>query len=165
MGVEETIREAFTKARDYKRTWDEYRAAVAKGDQNLIPPKRDLQLEPLVEVLEGKRYVHDKWPSWSPDGSQIAYISDKSGEEELYIEAQDGSKPAEQITQGGSAMRYAPEWAPDGKRIAFSDKDGKVYVVTMPDRKLVEIADSRRGQVRDYAWSPKGNYLAFSMGL
>ena len=57
MGVEETIRDAFTRARDYKRTWDEYRAASAK-DKNLLPPRRDLQLEPLVEILEGRRYVH-----------------------------------------------------------------------------------------------------------
>src|SRR5882672_1569209 len=58
MGVEEVIRDAFTRARDYKKGWDEYRAAVAKGQKDLIPPRRDLQLEPLVEVLEGKRYVH-----------------------------------------------------------------------------------------------------------
>ena len=57
MGVEETIRDAFVRARDYKREWDEYRAKSAK-DKNLVPPRRDLQLEPLVEVLEGKRYVH-----------------------------------------------------------------------------------------------------------
>src|ERR1700754_3026261 len=57
MGVEETIRDAFVRARDYKRAWDEYRAAVGK-DKNLLPPRRDLQLEPLVEILEGKRYVH-----------------------------------------------------------------------------------------------------------
>src|SRR5687767_15886152 len=57
MGVEETIRDAFVRARDYKRAWDEYRAAVGK-DKNLVPPRRDLQLEPLVEILEGKRYVH-----------------------------------------------------------------------------------------------------------
>src|SRR5690349_2291379 len=57
MGVEEVIRDAFTRARDYKRAWDEYREA-SKKDKNLIPPRRDLQLEPLVEVLEGKRYVH-----------------------------------------------------------------------------------------------------------
>jgi imidazolonepropionase-like amidohydrolase len=58
MGVEETIRDAFSRARDYKHEWDEYRAGVARGEKNLIPPRRDLELEPLVEVLEGKRYVH-----------------------------------------------------------------------------------------------------------
>jgi imidazolonepropionase-like amidohydrolase len=58
MGVEETIRDAFVRARDYKKSWDEHRAAVAKGEKNAIPPRRDLQLDALVEVLEGKRYVH-----------------------------------------------------------------------------------------------------------
>ena len=58
MGVEETIRAAFSEARDYKKTWDDYRKRVAAGEKNLIAPRRDLKLEPLVEVLEGKRYVH-----------------------------------------------------------------------------------------------------------
>ncbi len=58
MGVEETIRGAFTAARDYKKSWDDYNKRVAAGEKNLIPPRRDLKLEPLVEVLEGKRYVH-----------------------------------------------------------------------------------------------------------
>jgi imidazolonepropionase-like amidohydrolase len=58
MGVEETIRGAFTGARDYKNSWDAYRKRVAGGEKNALPPRRDLRLEPLVEVLEGKRYVH-----------------------------------------------------------------------------------------------------------
>ncbi len=58
MGVEETIRGAFIAARDYKKSWDDYNKRVAAGEKNLIPPRRDLKLEPLVEVLEGKRYVH-----------------------------------------------------------------------------------------------------------
>jgi len=58
MGVEETIRGAFSEARDYKKAWDEYDKRVAAGEKNLIPPRRDLRLDPLVEVLEGKRYVH-----------------------------------------------------------------------------------------------------------
>ncbi|HEY0097392.1 MAG TPA: amidohydrolase [Pyrinomonadaceae bacterium] len=58
MGQEEVLRDAFTRARNYKRAWDDHRAATARGDRNLIPPRRDLQLEPLVEVLEGKRLVH-----------------------------------------------------------------------------------------------------------
>src|SRR5258708_22031146 len=58
MGVEETIRGAFTEARDYKNAWDAYNKKVAAGEKNLLPPRRDLRLEPLVEILEGKRYVH-----------------------------------------------------------------------------------------------------------
>jgi len=58
MGVEETIRGAFTEARDYKNSWNVYNQRIAAGEKNLIPPRRDLRLEPLVEVLEGKRYVH-----------------------------------------------------------------------------------------------------------
>ncbi|MGZ5434596.1 MAG: amidohydrolase family protein [Pyrinomonadaceae bacterium] len=58
MGVEEVIRDAFTRARDYKRDWDDYRAAVSRREQNVMPPRRDLELEPLVEILDGKRYVH-----------------------------------------------------------------------------------------------------------
>jgi Imidazolonepropionase and related amidohydrolases len=58
MGVEETIRGAFTEARDYKSSWDAYNKKVAAGDKSAVPPRRDLRLDPLVEVLEGKRYVH-----------------------------------------------------------------------------------------------------------
>jgi imidazolonepropionase-like amidohydrolase len=57
MGVEDVIRQAFTEARQYKQEWDEYRAKSAKG-ANPTPPRRDLKLEPLVEVLEGKRMAH-----------------------------------------------------------------------------------------------------------
>lgn len=138
-----------------------------KGERALFAARGDIFTAPIekgpTRNLTDSSNAHDKWPSWSPDGSQIAFISDKSGEEELYLIPQDGSKPAEQITQGGAAMRYAPEWAPDGKRIAFSDKDGKLYVLTVADRKIVEIADSARGQIRDYTWSPRGNFLAFTM--
>ena len=57
MGVEDVIREAFSDAKAYKATLDDYKARVAKGER-VIPPRRDLKLEPLVEVLEGKRFVH-----------------------------------------------------------------------------------------------------------
>ena len=58
MGVEETIRDAFARAKQYQQEWAEYTRRKAAGEQNLIPPRRNLQLEPLVEVLEGKRYIH-----------------------------------------------------------------------------------------------------------
>jgi imidazolonepropionase-like amidohydrolase len=56
--VFETDRDAFIRARDYKRSWDDYKAKVAKGDKSAVPPKRSLELEPIVEIIEGKRLVH-----------------------------------------------------------------------------------------------------------
>jgi imidazolonepropionase-like amidohydrolase len=57
MGVEDVIRQAFTEAKEYQQIWADYRAKVARGE-SAMPPRRDLKLEPLVEVLEGKRFVH-----------------------------------------------------------------------------------------------------------
>lgn len=57
MGVEEVIRDAFVRARDYKAALDDFREK-SKKDKTLIAPRRDLELEPIVEILEGKRFVH-----------------------------------------------------------------------------------------------------------
>jgi tricorn protease len=142
-------------------------ALSPKGERVLFCGRGDIFTAPVekgpTRNLTHSSGAHDKWPRWSPDGSRVAFVSDMSGEEEIYVVAQDGSGKPEQVTQGGKAMRYAPEWSPDGKYIAFSDKDGKVFVLTLADRKLTEIVDSPRGQIRDYEWSPRGNHLAFSM--
>jgi len=58
MGVEDVIREAFNEAKAYKAEWDAYDAKVARGEHGLIPPRVDLKLQALKEVLEGKRFVH-----------------------------------------------------------------------------------------------------------
>ena len=53
MGTLEVMRDAFMRARDYKQSWEDYRAKKTN-----VPPRRDIELEPLVEILEGKRLVH-----------------------------------------------------------------------------------------------------------
>ncbi|MGD0483890.1 MAG: amidohydrolase family protein, partial [Gemmatimonadales bacterium] len=61
MGVEEVLRDAFTRARTYQHEWQAYEAArraLRRGQAEPVPPRRDLQLDPLVEILEGRRLVH-----------------------------------------------------------------------------------------------------------
>jgi imidazolonepropionase-like amidohydrolase len=61
MGQEEVLRDAFTRAKEYQAEWKAYetaKKAVKKGQLEPIPPARDLQLDALVEILEGKRLVH-----------------------------------------------------------------------------------------------------------
>ncbi len=142
-------------------------ALSPKGERVLFGARGDIFSVPAekgaTRNLTHSSSAHDKYPRWSPDGSRIAFVSDRSGEEEIWTAAQDGMSEPIQLTNGGTAMRYAPEWSGDGKRIAFSDKDGKVYIYTFADKSLRQIADSPNGQVNDYEWSPKGNFLAFSM--
>ena len=111
MGVEEVIRDAFTRARDYKKGWDEYRAAVAKGQKDLIPPRRDLQLEPLVEVLEGKRYVHAHCYIASEILMLISLADEFGFKIKTFQHVLEGYKVAKEIAQhGAGASIFADSW-------------------------------------------------------
>lgn len=138
-----------------------------KGERALFAARGDIFTAPIekgpTRNLTHSSGAHDKWPRWSPDGRRIAFMSDLSGEDELYVVTQDGSGAPEALTRGGKAFRYAPAWSPDGTRIAFGDKDGKVYVVKVAEKTVTEIVDAPRGQIQDYTWSPRGHHLAFSM--
>ena len=138
-----------------------------KGERVLFAARGDIFSAPVekgpTRNLTHSPGAHDKWPAWSPDGSKVAFLSDASGEEEIYVVAQDGSTPPEKITSGGHAFRYDPKWSPDNERIAFSDKDGRLWLVSLKDHATEEIAHSTEGEIRDYAWSPGGGYLAFSI--
>ena len=137
------------------------------GERALFVARGDVFTAPIengpTRNLTRSSSAHDKWARWSPDGRRIAYVSDATGEDEIYLIAQDGSGEPEQLTTGGQAMRYAPEWSPDGERLAFGDKDGKLYVLEVDTREVIDVADEARGGLRDYVWSPRGGYLAFSM--
>lgn len=111
MGVEEVIRDAFTRARDYKREWDEYRAQ-SRSNRNLPPPRRDLQLEPLVEILEGKRFVHSHCYR-ADEIMMLINIADEFGfKVRTFQHALEGYKVADEIARhGAGASIFADSWS------------------------------------------------------
>ena len=138
-----------------------------KGERALFVARGDIFTAPIekgaTRDLTNSSNAHDKFAQWSPDGAKIAFVSDMDGEDELYLISQDGSGKPEQLTHDFHVMLYEPTWARDGKRIAFGDKDGKLFVLTLEDKKVVQIAQNPRGRVRDYVWSADGGSLAFTM--
>ncbi|HEV8130032.1 MAG TPA: S41 family peptidase [Acidobacteriota bacterium] len=138
-----------------------------KGERALFVARGDIFTAPIekgpTRNLTNSSNAHDKWARWSPDGAKIAFVSDLDGEDEVYLVNQDGSSHPEQLTHGFQAMLYAPKWAADGKRIAFSDKDGKLFVLTLDGKKITQVARDSGGNLRDYTWSQDGGHLAFTL--
>ena len=144
---------------DYDLSPGGRRAVFAARGELLTVPKEHGDVRNLTQSPG----AHDKHPSFSPDGSQIAFVSDRTGEEQIWLTDHRGDGEPKQLTQSLSAMIYTPSWSPDGKWLAFSDKDGVLRVADSTSGDLSFIADEPRGQLRDFRWSPCSGHLAFSM--
>ncbi|MEI6473635.1 MAG: hypothetical protein WCO20_13435, partial [Holophagaceae bacterium] len=131
---------------------------VARGDVFTVPVEKG-----SVRNLTNSSGAHDKHARWSPDGKKVAFISDLDGEDQVYLVAQDGKGRPEALTTGLAVQLNAPVWAPGGKHLAFTDKNGLIYVLTVADRTLVKAVRDTNGRVSDLAWSPDGQHLAFSL--
>jgi len=109
MGVEDTIREAFNEAVAYKADWDKYDAAVKRGEHP-IPPRKDLKLEPLKEVLEGKRFVHAH--SYRADEilMLIRIADDYHFKIKTFQHVLEGYKVAEEIAAHGAGGSTFSDW-------------------------------------------------------
>ncbi len=145
----------------------EHRNLSPTGKRAVFAARGDIFTVPVehgpTRNLTNTSDAHEKWPSWSPDGSQICFISDASGEEELYLIAQDGKGETVQLTNDGKEMRYGSLWSPDGSHIAFSDKNGRLYLLEVKSKKKWQIADEKSNFVSSASWSPNGGYIAYTL--
>jgi len=109
MGVEYTIREAFTEARDYMRQWDEYNAKKAKGE-DVIPPAKDLKLEELADILRGKVFVHSH--SYRADEIlMLIRLADEFGfKVKTFQHVLEGYKVAKEIAAHGAGGSTFSDW-------------------------------------------------------
>jgi tricorn protease len=137
------------------------------GERALFVARGDVFSAPIEDGptrnLTRSSNAHDKGARWSPDGSTIAFISDRDGEEEIYLIAQDGSGDPEQLTDGNSTYLFGLEWSPDSEQIAYTNSEGKLLVVNVESKQVREIADERYGLIGGGAWSPNGGHIAFTL--
>jgi tricorn protease len=129
----------------------------ARGDIFTVPAK-----EGSVRNLTRTPGIREKYAAWSPDGRWVAYMSDRTGEDELYITPQDGLGQEQRITYDGKMFRLPPVWAPDSKKLLFADKETRLFYVDINDKKPVQIDQGKYADLTDYNWSPDGTWVAYS---
>ena len=105
--------------------------------------------------------------AWSPDGQWISYLSDATGEYELYVRPQDGSGEPRRVTRDGSVWRFPPVWSPDSKKLAFADSANRLHYVEVESGRVRQVDATRftNNSFRDltqYVWSPDSQWIAYT---
>ena len=145
---------------------------TARGKVFTVPAK-----DGATRMLTRKEGTREKEVAWSPDGRWIAYVSDRSGEDEIYITPQDGmgnielgkalsadardKEKTQQITSGFKGFMFQPVWSPDSKKLAWADQNLRLWYVDLAGKKPVQVDRARYGEIVNYSWSPDSKWIAY----
>ncbi len=142
-------------------------ALSPKGERALFVARGDVFSAPIekgyTRNLTQSSDAHERLATWSPDGRWIAYVSDRGGEEQVWVVDHEAAGPARQLTEGARGRLGFLSWSPDSRKIAFSDYGGRLWSLTVEDKTVRQVADDTWGQISDYTWSPDSGWLAFSL--
>jgi tricorn protease len=120
-----------------------------------------------MRVVENKPGTRARFPIWAPDGKQFAFLSDRTGENEIWLGNPAGGQEPKQLTHGLKANPYPFQYSPDGKWIGLQDRNGRTLLIdaTTGAIKTVHVADrdpSYDATPGEMAFSPDSKLLAFS---
>ena len=138
-------------------------AAEARGEIFTIPAEKG-----DVRNLTHSSGSAERDPAWSPDGKFVSYFSDKSGEYQLVIEAQDGLTPPRAIALPKPTHYYTPSWSPDSKKLVYTDTNLKVWVLDVASGQAKVIGSDPwmvPSRTLNPVWSPDSKWVAYSSRL
>ena len=161
---------------DRRPRWQTVAQHIRSGD--LAPNGRRAVLEMRGEIVTLPREhgaarnltrtpgAHERGPAWSPDGKQIAWFSDASGEMRLVVAPADGGEERTEIELQGAGFYVDLRWSPKGDRILYGDKGNALWLLDLESRdiKLVARSQGSLGMWQPVAaWSPDGAWIAYEV--
>ncbi len=138
-------------------------AVEARGEIFTIPAEKG-----DVRNLTHSSRSAERDPAWSPDGKYVSYFSDKSGEYELVIEAQDGLAPPRSIALPKPTHYYTPSWSPDSKKLVYTDTNLKVWVIDAASGQAKIVGQDPwmvPARTLNPVWSPDSKWVAYASRL
>jgi tricorn protease len=129
----------------------------ARGDIFTVPVTSG-----ITRNLTETSGVHERDSQWSPDGKWIAYISDETGEDEIFIRNQNRLQTPVQLTTNSDTYKYGISWSPDSKKILWSDKLQRLRYIDVESKKITEVEQTIDGELRDFSWSPDNKWITYT---
>ncbi len=145
---------------------DGNRALVeARGDIFSLPAENG-----FVKNLTRSTSSFERYPSWSPDGSMVAYWSDESGENELWLARTNSDAAPKKLTSFNGGFGYNIYWSPNSKKIAFINQAMKIKMVEVANGAVTEVDQALRfmhGGCEGFmvSWSPDSRWFSYIRDL
>ena len=132
-------------------------AFEGRGDIWSVPAKTGITMN-----LTQSSTAYERNVTWSPDGKMIAYISDITGEDEIYIMNQDGNSKPEKLTQNADTYKYRIIWSPDSKKLLWADKKLRLQYVEIARKKVTLVDQDLDWEFSEYTWSPDNKWISYT---
>jgi len=157
LGARKALKSLAKSVTNFEISPDGHRALFgARGEIFTVPAK-----DGNTRNLTRSPGIHERNSKWSPDGAWIAFISDRSGENEIYIVKPDGHSTPVQITQGADTYKYGLLWSPDSKKLLWSDKKLRLRYVDIDKKSVVTISQGEAWEIRNFNWSPDSQWVTY----
>jgi len=131
-------------------------ALSSRGEMWICPPKEGRTIR-----LTESSGIRERSPAFSPDGKQIAAITDQTGEEEIAVFDVAGKQPPGVLTGKGASWVFDPVWSPDGTKIAYADMTFALYLIDVTTGEIKTVDQGKVWEIREYVFSPDGKWLAY----
>ncbi len=131
-------------------------AVTARGEVFNVPVSKGVTKD-ITRTTGG----HEREATWSPDGKYIAYISDASGETEIYIQPAEGGD-ATQLTKDNDTYIRRIKWTPDSKSIVYTDRKNRIVMVDVASKNKKTIIQNPEGEFYEFSFSPDSRYITYT---
>ena len=129
----------------------------ARGDLFSVPVEKG-----ITANLTRTQGIRERYPVYSPDGKWIAYMSDETGEFELYLIDPEKKKDSIQLTSDHTGWKFPVLWSPDSKKLLYREVNRKLQVLDIQSKKATTIDMGDKADITDYSWSPDSRWVTYS---
>lgn len=131
-------------------------ALTARGEVFNVPAKKG-----LTRYLTRTPGANERNAAWSPDGKHIAYISDRTGETEVWMQDPEGGEPV-QLTKNNDTYIRSILWTPDSRHILYTDRKNRLVEVDPAAKSKRTLMENPESEFRGVAVSPDSKWLAYT---